>query len=59
MGLSRQKVKGIKNLAQKVLSKDFKPRLISKMSDEDAIIYLSQLRQIGKMVSRNDFIIHL
>ena len=47
-GLSRQKVKGIKSLAQQVLSKEFKPRLISKMSDEDAIIYLSQLRQIGR-----------
>ena len=47
-GLSRQKVKGIKSLAQKILSKEFNPRLISKMSDEDAIIYLSQLRQIGR-----------
>ena len=47
-GLSRQKVKGIKSLAKKVLNKQFNPRLISKMSDEDAIIYLSQLRQIGR-----------
>ena len=47
-GLSRQKVKGIKSLAKKVLKKEFNPRLISKMSDEDAIIYLSQLRQIGR-----------
>ncbi len=47
-GLSRQKVKGIKSLAQKILSKEFNPRLISNMSDEDAIIYLSQLRQIGR-----------
>ena len=47
-GLSRQKVKGIKSLAQQILSKEFNPRLISKMSDEDAIIYLSQLRQIGR-----------
>ena len=38
-GLSRQKVKGIKSLAQKILSKEFNPRLISKMSDEDAIIF--------------------
>ena len=37
-GLSRQKVKGIKSLAQKILSKEFNPRLISKMSDEDAIV---------------------
>ena len=47
-GLSRQKVKGIKSLAKQVLNKQFNPRLISKMTDEDAIIYLSQLRQIGR-----------
>ena len=47
-GLSRQKVKGIKSLAKKVLNKQFNPRLISKMSDEDAIVYLSKLRQIGR-----------
>ena len=47
-GFSRQKVKGIKSLAQQVLNKTFNPRLISKMSDEDAIVYLSQLRQIGR-----------
>ena len=47
-GLSRQKVKGIKSLAKQVLNKQFNPRLILKMPDEDAIIYLSQLRQIGR-----------
>ena len=47
-GLSRQKVKGIKSLAKQTLDKSFNPRLIPKMSDEDAIIYLSQLRQIGR-----------
>ena len=47
-GLTRQKVRGIKNLANQILDKSFNPRLISKMSDEDAIIYLSQLRQIGR-----------
>ena len=47
-GLSRQKVKGIKSLAKKILDKSFNPRLISKMSDEEAIFYLSQLRQIGR-----------
>jgi len=47
-GLSRQKVKGIKSLAKKILNKSFNPRLISKMSDEEAIFYLSQLRQIGR-----------
>jgi DNA-3-methyladenine glycosylase II len=47
-GLSRQKVRGIKSLAKQTLDKSFKPSLIPKMSDEDAIIYLSQLRQIGR-----------
>jgi DNA-3-methyladenine glycosylase II len=47
-GLSRQKVRGIKSLAKQMLDKSFNPRLIHKMSDEDAIIYLSQLRQIGR-----------
>ena len=47
-GLSKQKVKGIKSLAKQTLDKSFNPRLISKMSDEEAIIYLSKLRQIGR-----------
>ena len=47
-GLSRQKVRGIKSLAKQTLDKSFNPRLISKMPDEEAIIYLSQLRQIGR-----------
>ena len=47
-GLSRQKVKGIKSLAEQVLSKTFNPKIIPNMSDEDAIIYLSKLRQIGR-----------
>ena len=47
-GLSRQKVKGIKGLAKQTLNKTFNPKLISNMSDEEAIIYLSQLRQIGR-----------
>ena len=47
-GLSRQKVKGIKSLAEKMLNKEFKPNLIKNMSDEQAIEYLSELRQIGK-----------
>ena len=47
-GLSKQKVKGIKSLAKQILDKTFNPRLISKMSDEEAILYLSQLRQIGR-----------
>ena len=47
-GLSRQKVSGIKSLSKQIMNKSFNPRLISKMSDEDAIIYLSQLKQIGR-----------
>ncbi len=47
-GLSRQKVKGIKDLAKKILNKKFKPQLIKKMNDEEAIEYLSNLRQIGR-----------
>ena len=47
-GLSRQKAKGIKELAKKTLNKEFNPKLIKKMSDEEAIQYLSNLRQIGR-----------
>ena len=45
-GLSRQKVSGIKNLAKQILDKSFNPRLIKKMNDEEAIIYLSNLKQL-------------
>jgi len=47
-GLSKQKVKGIKDLAKKTLDKSFKPSLIKNMTDEEAIEYLSNLRQIGR-----------
>ena len=47
-GLSRQKVKGIKSLAKQTLNKTFDSKLIPRMSDEEAIIYLSKLRQIGR-----------
>ena len=47
-GLSRQKISGIKNLAKQILDKSFNPKLIKKMSDEEAIIYLSNLKQIGR-----------
>ncbi len=47
-GLSRQKVKGIKDLAKKTINKEFKPKLIKRMTDEEAIQYLSNLRQIGR-----------
>jgi len=47
-GLSKQKVKGIKDLAKRILNKSFKPSLINNMTDEEAIEYLSNLRQIGR-----------
>ena len=47
-GLSRQKVLGIKNLAKQIQNKTFNPNLIPKMNDEEAIIYLSSLKQIGR-----------
>ena len=47
-GLSRQKVLGIKSLAKQVLDKSFNAKLIEKMNDDDAISYLSELKQIGK-----------
>ena len=47
-GLSKQKVKGIKELSKKFLTKSFNPKLINEMSDEEAIEYLSTLRQIGR-----------
>jgi len=47
-GLSRQKIRGIKELAKKYINKKFNPKLINKMDDEEAIQYLSELRQIGR-----------
>ena len=47
-GLSRQKVLGIKSLAKQILDKSFNPKLIKKMNDEEAINYLSNLKQIGR-----------
>ena len=50
-GLSRMKALGIKSLADKILDKSFNPKLLKKMSDEEAINYLSSLRQIGRWSS--------
>ena len=47
-GLSRLKVRGIKELSIKFVNKSFNPKLIKNMNDEEAIIYLSSLRQIGR-----------
>ena len=47
-GLSKQKVYGIKSLSKQILDKSFDPKLIASMNDDEAIIYLSKLRQIGR-----------
>ena len=47
-GLSRQKVLGIQSLAKQIIDKSFNPKLINRMDDEEAINYLSNLRQIGR-----------
>ena len=47
-GLSTQKVNGIKSLSKQILDKSFDPKLIASMNDDEAIIYLSKLRQIGR-----------
>ena len=47
-GLSRQKIKGIQELAKKIKNKSFDAKKIEYMSDEEAIEYLSDLRQIGR-----------
>jgi DNA-3-methyladenine glycosylase II len=50
-GLSKQKVKGIKDLAKRTLNKTFRPSLIKKMTDEEAIEYLSELKTNRQVVS--------
>ncbi len=47
-GLSRLKVLGIKSLSRQILDKSFNPKIIKNMNDEEAILYLSNLRQIGR-----------
>ena len=39
---------GIKELSVKFVKKEFDPKLIKNMNDEEAIQYLSSLRQIGR-----------
>ena len=50
MNLSRKETAEMigKSIAKKIISKEFKPHLIKKMNDEEAIEYLSNLRQIGR-----------
>jgi len=47
VGLSRQKVKYIKNLAKCFKNKSFNPQEIKKMNDEEATNYISQLKGLG------------
>jgi len=47
-GLSRLKALGIKSLSKQILDKSFNPKIIKTMNDEQAILYLSNLRQIGR-----------
>ena len=47
-GLSRLKALGIKSLSRQILDKSFNPKIIKNMDDEEAILYLSNLRQIGR-----------
>ena len=58
-GLSRQKIKGIQELAKKFQDKSFNTRKIKYMSDEEAIDYLSNLRQIGRWSSEMILIFYL
>tara|TARA_B100001123_G_C14978203_1_gene894500 strand:+ start:84 stop:704 length:621 start_codon:yes stop_codon:yes gene_type:complete len=46
-GLSRQKVKYIKNLAKCFINKSFDPIKIKRMSDLEAINYISKLNGLG------------
>tara|TARA_B100000530_G_C15823127_1_gene434329 strand:+ start:33 stop:674 length:642 start_codon:yes stop_codon:yes gene_type:complete len=46
-GLSRMKALGLKDISKKIITKEFNPSLLKKMNDEDAITYLSSLRQIA------------
>ena len=46
--MSRQKTKGIKELSIKFSNKSFDPKMLKNMDDEEAILYLSSLRQIGR-----------
>ena len=47
-GLSKQNVNVIKSLSKQILDNRFDPKLSVSMYDEEAIIYLSKLKQIGR-----------
>ena len=46
-GLSRQKVRYLKNIAKSFKNKSFNVKKLQKMSDEDAINYITQLKGLG------------
>ena len=46
-GLSRQKVKYLKNIAKNFKNKSFNVREIKKMKDEEAINYITKLKGLG------------
>ena len=46
-GLSRQKVSYLKNIAKSFKNKSFNVKKLQKMSDEDAINYITQLKGLG------------
>ena len=46
-GLSRQKVKYLKNIAKNFKNKSFNVRELKKMKDEDAINYITKLKGLG------------
>ena len=47
VGLSRQKVRYLKNLAKNFKNKSFKVSQLKKMSDEEAINYITKLKGLG------------
>tara|TARA_Y100000590_G_scaffold14224_1_gene17078 strand:+ start:891 stop:1517 length:627 start_codon:yes stop_codon:yes gene_type:complete len=47
VGLSRQKVKYLKNIAKNFKNKSFDIKKIKKMKDEDAINYITRLKGLG------------
>ena len=51
VGLSRQKISYIRDLAQKVHSGTFPLRRVSRMEDEEVITHLTQVKGIGRWTS--------
>ncbi len=47
VGLSRQKVKYLKNIAKNFKNKSFNVRELKKMNDEEAINYITKLKGLG------------